>query len=173
MRELDLPNLIYRFISMRGENVSNVGILLLVSTLLSMLVAQMIKIFIHKWKHDAWDWRLLFETGGMPSSHSALVTTLAFEMLFFYGWNSPTFVVTVIFAIVVMYDATGVRRQAGEQSLIIHELLLTMEELGLPNACSSAIELRHWKKRGHTPIEVLAGILLGSGFAGLTYFLFR
>jgi uncharacterized protein len=152
--------------------MKHAGIILLVSTIFSMFFAQLIKVIKHKIQFNSWQWGLLFETGGMPSSHSALVSTLAFEMFLFYGGDSPAFVVTVIFAIIVMYDAVGVRRQAGEQSIILHELLTQAEGLGLSLSSSSAAELRHWKRKGHTPFEVVGGILLGIIIAWLTYLVF-
>lgn len=91
-------------------------------------------------------------TGGMPSSHSSLVMALTTSVGKYYGLDSAYFAISVIFSLVVMYDAAGIRRAAGKQAEIINYLI---EHHSLPNF-EKVKELL-----GHTPLEVLVGAILG------------
>lgn len=119
------------------------------------LLAQVLKIPVDLFRERRWNWALFFAAGGMPSSHSCLVTSTAMAVGLHYGFNNPLFAVAVALAMVVVYDATGVRRQAGMQARKINVL---MEELlkGHP------INEQHLREViGHTPLEALGGVLLG------------
>lgn len=120
------------------------------------LVAQTIKFSLRAFKGDITP-RLLYASGGMPSAHTAVVISLAMVALLDQGANSPVFGTTSILALIVMYDALGVRRMAGEQAAAFNRLLRALEgsRLGLPGEPS----IRELK--GHTPAEVLAGAALG------------
>jgi uncharacterized protein len=100
--------------------------------------------------------RRLATAGGMPSSHSALVVCLTTIIGRLQGVQSPLFALAVIFSTVVMYDATGVRRAAGQQAMILNRLLddLFIAHRGIPQE-------RLRELLGHTPIEVIAGAVLG------------
>jgi acid phosphatase family membrane protein YuiD len=118
-------------------------------------LAQLLKIPVDCIMEKRWNWALFFAAGGMPSSHSSLVTSAAMAVGLHYGFDNPLFAVAVAFAMVVVYDATGVRRQAGMQAQKINILV---EELlkGHP------INEKHLREViGHTPLEALGGVLLG------------
>ena len=91
----------------------------------------------------------------MPSSHTALVVSLATATGIHTGFNSPLFALSVVLASIVMYDAAGVRRAAGKQAKVINKLIVEME------VQHSVRETRLKELLGHTPLEVLAGALLG------------
>ncbi|MCL6576071.1 MULTISPECIES: divergent PAP2 family protein [Kyrpidia] len=141
----------------------------LLSALASMLVAQGIKIPFQRWREKAWNWRLAFCSGGMPSSHAAVVSALAVAMGLSYGWNSPWFAVSSVFATVVLYDAVGVRRQAGQQAVVLYELVNRAQEAGIDLSGVAAAQARRWVHRGHTPLEVAGGVTLGTSIACLVY----
>lgn len=134
-----------------------------------MLVAQGIKVPLQRWREKAWDWGLLLRSGGMPSSHAAVVSALSVAMGLSYGWNSPWFAVSAVFAAVVLYDAVGVRRQAGQQAMVLYELVNRAQEAGIEISCAAATQLRQWKHKGHTPLEVAGGVTLGTSIACLVY----
>ena len=125
-------------------------------------MAQFLKTVIYAIENKKWDWSRLFGDGGMPSGHSATVTTLAMMSGLTFGTDSFQFAVTAILAIVVCHDAMGVRLQAVK----INEILEAFELLH-PNKISEA-NLKEFV--GHTPIQVLAGILLGIVNACVMYF---
>ena len=118
-------------------------------------LAQLIKVPLHYLLHREWDWGLLLSTGGMPSSHSALVTGAFIAVGLQEGFNSALFAIAFVVAMIVVYDATGVRRHAGDHARVIN---LMIDELltGHPLAEKELKEVL-----GHTPREVLGGILLG------------
>ncbi len=99
--------------------------------------------------------RRLVGAGGMPSSHSAVVTSLATLIGFYEGVDSPIFALSLIFALVVMYDASGVRRAAGKQAKILNQILNNKNMAGV-TVQEKLIELL-----GHTPFEVFIGAVLG------------
>jgi uncharacterized protein len=136
------------------------------TALAAWFLAQALKIPLESIRTRRWDWALFFAAGGMPSSHSALVTTTALACGLHVGFDSPVFALAVAIALVVVYDATGVRRQAGMQAKKIN---IMVEELlkGHP------INQQHLREViGHTPIEALGGVLLGLGVAiGLWFIL--
>lgn len=121
--------------------------------------AQILKPLIYWAVNRKWDWRWLLTAGGMPSAHSAACTALATSTALLDGLGSPTFAVAIVFTIVVLYDAAGVRRSAGDQARVLNQIL---EELfsGRPIAEEHLRELI-----GHTPFEVLIGAALGVGAA--------
>lgn len=127
----------------------------LMTAMAGWFVAQVLKVPVDFLRRHHWNWALFFAAGGMPSSHSALVTSTAMAAGLHYGFDSPIFAVAVALAMVVVYDATGVRRQAGIQAQTINILV---EELlqGHP------ISEQHLREvLGHTPLEALSGVLLG------------
>jgi acid phosphatase family membrane protein YuiD len=119
------------------------------------LLAQGLKIPVDYLRERRWNWALFFAAGGMPSSHSCLVTSTAAAVGLHTGFDTPLFAVAAAFAMVVVYDAAGVRRQAGMQAKKINILV---EEL-LKGHPINEQQLR--EAIGHTPLEALAGVLLG------------
>lgn len=132
----------------------------------SWFAAQFLKTVIYGVENKKWDWTRLFGDGGMPSGHSATVTSLAMLSALTFGTDSFQFAVTAILAIVVCHDAMGVRLETGKQAVKINELLEVFELLH-PNKISEA-NLKEFV--GHTPIQVMAGILLGIVNACVMYF---
>jgi len=107
----------------------------------------------------------LWETGGMPSSHTATVSSLTTAVGITYDLQSPIFAVSIVFAIVVMSDAAGIRRAAGKHAGILNRLHDSLKNL-LENKFHQE-ELK--ELLGHTPIEVLVGAILGVGVALIMY----
>ena len=121
-------------------------------------VAQIMKAPIHFLRTKKWDWSLLLRAGGMPSSHSALVASAAHGVGLFHGFNTPLFAVGVVLAVIVIYDATGVRRQAGKHAERINAIIEDLAS-GKPHWHQTQEQLR--EVLGHTPMEAMAGTLLG------------
>lgn len=132
-------------------------------------IAQILKLLIDVIRHQKLNFRVLVETGGMPSSHSALVTALATGVGLEKGWESVEFTIAIIFAFIVMYDAAGVRQAAGKQARILNQIVQEFFEDNHELAQSRLKELL-----GHTPIQVIAGSMLGIAIAvfGLPVFSF-
>jgi len=89
-------------------------------------VAQMIKVPWNYFSSGKWDWALLLRAGGMPSSHSALAASVAHATGLFVGFASPLFALALTLAVIVIYDATGIRRQAGMQAEFINRIVRDM-----------------------------------------------
>lgn len=136
----------------------------LFAPLSAFLIAQLTKGLLDTFKSRTWQWRRFFEAGGMPSSHSAMVTALATASGLMYGWSSSLFTITAIFAIIVMYDAMGVRRAAGTHAKILNQI---MEEMGRPDGQQNVKALK--ELIGHTPAEVAAGAVLGIIMAAVVF----
>lgn len=94
----------------------------LMIALFAIVFAQFVKIPIHYAVTRELDWKFFSSTGGMPSSHSATVTSLTTAVAFEHGVSSTIFAVSALFAVITMYDATGVRFQAGQQALTINKM---------------------------------------------------
>ena len=132
----------------------------------SWFVAQFLKTVIYALENKKWDWSRLFGDGGMPSGHSATVSSLAIMSALTFGFDSFQFAVTAILAIIVCHDAMGVRLETGKQAVKINEILEAFELLA-PDKISEA-NLKEFV--GHTPIQVMAGILLGIANAIVMHF---
>ncbi|MHC5938573.1 divergent PAP2 family protein [Nostoc sp.] len=128
----------------------------LLVALVACLIAQALKLVIEIIKNRKLNVRVLVTTGGMPSAHSALVTALAAGVGETLGWASPDFAVAMIFAIIVMYDAAGVRQAAGKQARILNQMI---DELFDEKPDFSQDRLK--ELLGHTPVQVIAGSALG------------
>lgn len=128
---------------------------ILIASLVSCLLAQFLKIPFHRMIHKEWDFTRCIGSGGMPSSHSSSVCTLATCVGMTEGFASPMFAIVVVFALIVMYDASGVRKAAGEQAKILNRIIKKFEkqEFQIDRELKELI--------GHTKPEVLVGALLG------------
>ncbi len=124
-------------------------------------IAQLIKPPLNFLLHREWDWRLLASSGGMPSSHSALAMAATVAIGLDQGFGSPLFAMAWVITMIVLYDATGVRRQAGDQARILN---LMIDELFTGHPLAEK-ELK--ERLGHTPREVLGGTALGILVAAL------
>lgn len=128
----------------------------LLAAVLSWLIAQIIKTIIVLIQTKSFVPERLFGSGGMPSAHSALVCSLFMCVAHERGLSSPEFAIAFCFAMVVIYDAMGVRRAAGEQAKAINKMTDIFEKEGVQ------VDQKDLKEYlGHTPVEVLAGVLLG------------
>ncbi|GAY44044.1 Acid phosphatase/vanadium-dependent haloperoxidase-related protein [Citrus sinensis] len=128
----------------------------LISAFVAFTIAQCAKFFTAWYKERRWDLKQLIGSGGMPSSHSATVTALAMAVGFQEGFGGPLFATALILACVVMYDATGVRLQAGRQAEVLNQIVY---ELPAEHPLAESRPLR--ELLGHTPAQVIAGALLG------------
>lgn len=129
------------------------------------IIAQMLKTLIHMWFNRKFVAERLVGSGGMPSSHSATVCGLATAAGIEYGAGSYQFAIAAIFAIIVMYDAMGVRREAGIQAKVLNEMMDMFMHMGK----EMSVEERLKEFVGHTPLQVLVGALLGILIAFLIY----
>lgn len=125
------------------------------TTLIAWVVAQTIKVTVGIIRQRKFDFRWFVGTGGMPSSHAAGASCLATAIGLEHGFNSAYFALAASFAIVVMFDAQGVRRSAGKQARILNKVMDDIYWRG------RITEGRLRELVGHTPIEVLAGFFVG------------
>lgn len=124
------------------------------TALAAWALAQIMKTATWALKERALNFRRLVEPGGLPSAHSAFVSSLAAGIGIQVGWDSPLFALAAVFALIVMYDAAGVRRAAGKQARILNAIVEDLNKRELhPERLKELL--------GHTPVEVLSGALLG------------
>ncbi|MBI5076816.1 divergent PAP2 family protein [Candidatus Falkowbacteria bacterium] len=122
--------------------------------LVAAFVAQLIKVALHAAKGQ-FTWRDLNSYGGMPSSHSALVTSLAAIIGYFEGWDSAMFAVAVVLMILIIRDSGGFRRVLGNHSQALNQLVQNLKS-------DAASAFSHQTERlGHTPLELFFGALIG------------
>jgi len=136
----------------------------------AFILAQLLKMLFTLVVTRKLDLERMVGAGGMPSSHSALTSSIAIAMARKLGFSSPEFGLSIAFAAVVMYDAMGVRRAAGEQARVLNRIIFSLppefpffkknteQEKGEPEPFMDK-ELKEFL--GHTPVEVLGGCLLG------------
>lgn len=126
------------------------------------LVAQILKTIIHLIFTKQFNAERLIGSGGMPSSHSATVCALSTATFILYGADSFEFAISLILSLIVMYDAMGVRRETGIQARILNDMAKIFADMGRD-------ELDAYEKLkefvGHTPLQVLAGAILGIAIA--------
>jgi acid phosphatase family membrane protein YuiD len=132
-------------------------------TTVAWVIAQGLKVLLYYVRNRKINFRLFVGSGGMPSSHSALVSCLATTIGLETSWDSPVFLLAVGMALIIMTDAAGVRRAAGQQAKILNEILDDYYS-SKPFAHKRLKELL-----GNTPIQVMVGSLLGIGVAFLMY----
>lgn len=134
----------------------------LLVAVLACVIAQGLKVLIELIRNGKVNLRFLVTTGGMPSAHSALVSALATAVGMKLGWSSPDFAIACLFAVIVMYDAAGVRQAAGKQARILNQIIDEFFQEGHHLNGERLKELL-----GHTPFQVLVGLLLGIAIAAL------
>lgn len=138
----------------------------LLTGLSSWFIAQILKTILYAAMNKKMDWTRMVGDGGMPSGHSATVTSVAVITGLICGFKTPEFAIAAILAIVVCHDAMGVRQETGKQAVLLNEITRIMEIL-------SANELPEVKLKefvGHTPLQVYAGVTIGILNAILMYF---
>lgn len=145
----------------------------ILAALLGMLIAQFVKIPIHYIISRELKWNLMFSTGGMPSSHTATIISLTTAIGFTSGIQSNEFAICVVVSMIVMHDATGVRRHAGYHAEVLNTLLanfnLLIETLKDPNLKKTESREKLKELLGHQPAEVFFGAITGIIVGGLTY----
>jgi hypothetical protein len=124
-------------------------------TITAWLITQTVKVFLGVLKEKRFNFKWFVGTGGMPSSHVAGVAALATSIGINFGFDSPLFAVTVVFTIIVMFDAQGVRQATGKQAEILNKII---EDIYLKKHVA---EDKLKELIGHTPVQVLAGALIG------------
>ena len=129
----------------------------LITGVSSWFVAQVLKTIIHAIINKKVVLERLVGDGGMPSCHSATVTSLAVISAMTFGFDSFQFAVTALLAIIVCHDAMGVRLETGKQAILLNELTKAFEALTTEDL--PEVKLKEFV--GHTPIQVIAGILIG------------
>ena len=139
---------------------------IIIVCLTAWFIAQVLKVVINSTKYaiakkkgktaDKVTLATLFKLGGMPSSHSSAVMALAVSCIIQYGWFSSQFAIAAVLAAIVMRDASGVRRETGEQSRVINMILNELIE-----GKSKDIDANLREIMGHTPLQVFVGALLG------------
>lgn len=129
---------------------------ILICALLSWFIAQAMKIPTYWLVEKKLDWRRFLGSGGMPSSHTAFVVALTIMVGSLEGFHTALFAVCFTLAAIVMYDATGVRRETGTQAQVINEILRNVFINGKPISDDNLKELV-----GHKPIEVAGGAIIG------------
>lgn len=137
----------------------------LITALIAWFVAQVLKPPLEYLRRGRWNWGYLISSGGMPSSHSALMVGATTGIGLHDGFDTAVFALSVAVTMIVLYDAAGVRRQAGMHAQKINVLI---EELlaGHPVSEEQLLEVI-----GHTPMEVSGGVLLGIA-VGIIYWLY-
>lgn len=146
----------------------------LLAALFAILFAQFIKIPVAFLLTRKLDWGLMTSTGSMPSSHSAAVTALTTAIGYETGLDSPLFAAAAIFSVIIMFDATGIRYQAGQQAVIINKMRVDFQTF--------VGEARGWQKKdeqqkieelktllGHKPSEVFVGAMTGIFISVIIY----
>jgi acid phosphatase family membrane protein YuiD len=149
---------IYFFKELIGNPVLFIG-------LFAWLLAQFLKVPIFYILYKRIHWGLWFSSGGMPSSHSALVTSIMLAIGLFEGFNTSLFALSVAVAMIVVYDAAGVRREAGRHAEKINILINELFS-GRPISDKQLKEVI-----GHTPAQVIVGIALGLSCALIFYWI--
>ena len=133
----------------------NAGVL----AILSGLAAQALKVVVALLQHRRWRPRLFFANGGMPSSHTATVTTLVVLIARKHGMHEPVFSLVLVFAAYVVFEATGLRQEIGHQARLLNDLIATLRR-------THQLDALHLKEFvGHTWSEVVGGIICGICFA--------
>ncbi len=137
----------------------------LVGAMIGWAIAQLLKVPIEYLQTHRWNWALLIQAGGMPSSHSALIVGITHGIGLSVGFGTPLFALAFAIAMIVIYDATGIRRQAGKHAELINAMI---------NDLAAGHPLKEEQLRevlGHTPLEALGGILVGLISAQVTWML--
>ena len=135
-------------------NILNNQVLLV--AIIACLVAQLCKLLVELTKNRKLNQRDLVTTGRIPSAHTAFLAALAAGVGQTMGWDSPDFAIATIFAVIVMYDAAGVRQAAGKQARILNQII---DEIFTEGKDFNEDRLK--ELLGHTPFQVIVGLLLG------------
>ncbi|WAH35726.1 divergent PAP2 family protein [Alicyclobacillus dauci] len=135
----------------------------LMAALCAIIITQALKVPVHFVQTRSWDFHKVIDAGGMPSSHAAGVVALATALWFVVGPQSPVFATAVVFAAIVLYDAGGIRRHAGEHAVLLNRIAMEFSQRTLTEpAAAEQLEGERLKEiLGHEPGEIVVGGLLG------------
>lgn len=131
--------------------------------IITLLLNQFVKLAIEATKGN-FTWFKLFDYGGMPSSHSALVSSLTIAMGYYYGLSHPAFAISLIFSLIIIKDASGIRLKLGEQGKIINQLIKE-----LPDKKEYKYPVMP-ERLGHTNLQVIVGIITSAIITSLLLF---
>ncbi|MFH0887129.1 MAG: divergent PAP2 family protein [bacterium] len=145
------------------ELLTNFG---LVAPVVAIVTSQILKLIYYFIREGKFNYEHIFEAAGMPSSHAASVSSLTVAVGILQGWHSIIFAISVIFASIVMYDAAGVRRAAGNQAKILNKMLEDKNKRA--NLAEEELE----ELLGHSPIEVIVGSTVGILVTIILYLVF-
>lgn len=140
--------------------IYNTGYEAIISGISAVFVAQLLKLFFYYLKTGKVDFEQLSTTGGMPSSHSAGVSALTMSVGLISGFDSLFFAISGGYALVVMHDAAGLRKNAGEIAKLVNQIIKDFYKSDMKTKSAQLKELL-----GHTPKEVIAGFLFGCAMA--------
>lgn len=169
--------------------------MILITSLAAILITQFIKLPIaYLTKKGRPHVNIVTSTGGMPSSHSAAVSSLITSLIFVYGFRSPYVAIATVFGVIVMFDSMGVRRQSGEQGIIVDKIYKNLSEnkhdgqfkdyndsqdvLDNINPTLNDYAVERYesmiikKYLGHKPSEVIVGVIIGALVSIVFRFLF-
>ena len=127
----------------------------LIVPILTWFFIQTFKVIWDLIKTKKFNFKRILGAGGMPSSHTAVVMSLSVLIGKEFGFNSPIFALSMVFAFVVMYDAAGVRRAAGKQATLLNKIVET------PGLSDLEVQERLVEVLGHTPFQVIVGAIVG------------
>jgi len=143
------------------ENGFILGNKILDIVIVALLIAQTIKVLYTLFKEKKLNFRKFLDTGSMPSSHTASVVSLSTAVGILEGIGTALFAISAVFAIVVMYDSTGVRRAAGKQATVLNKIVENIRK----KEGHTILEENLRELIGHTPLEVIVGAVLGAAVA--------
>lgn len=146
-------------------NILNTGYEVLLTAILAAFIAQVMKFLLHLIFEKKVDFKIFTTTGGMPSSHSAAVVALSTSVGLITGFDSINFAISTGYALIVMYDAAGLRRASGKMAACLNRMMDDFYKHDVQSVGGKLKELL-----GHTPIEVFAGALFGVLYAYYMHF---
>lgn len=147
-------------------DILNTGYEVLASALMAAFIAQVLKFILHLIFEKKVNFKIFTTTGGMPSSHSAAVVALSTSVGIITGFSSISFAIATGYALVVMYDAAGLRRASGKMAVCLNRIMDDFYKHDVQSVGGKLKELL-----GHTPVEVFAGAALGILYAYYMHFM--
>jgi len=140
---------------------------IILAAIIAWAIAQILKVLIERFKLNRWNWALVFQAGGMPSSHSAMVSAASLSIGLQIGFDQAIFALSAILAMIVIYDATGVRRESGKQAVLINSIIEELTKGKIPP------QEKLKEVLGHTPGEAVLGTTLGLSVAVVIWLVLR
>lgn len=147
--------------------IANSGLEVITASFLGVFIAQFIKFLVYYIKNRKLNFKMLALTGGMPSSHSSFSVALTVSVGLVSGFSSVEFAIALGFAVVVMYDAAGLRRAAGKTAALLNQMVEDYYSERDPKANREKL----MEVLGHTPVEVIMGAFLGVALAYFVHFM--